>query len=224
MASDMFKPLATLLKDSSIGIGLSNHTVYCFDLEGLHFLAAYKNNVTMDNIDGFHHSWKCSQKEAQRLLEHFESLLPHLIRSTLSLNKTRKVIMRLTKPMADIMQMIETTVRINQDNIREMADYQDRGAELRKRLNIQRVFPKASGDETVNEIDKNVEAELERHANDITLKKTAIESKKRFIKEAENEKREILDAAARFGLFLKKNSITPYNDAMIEYLDHRIFE
>jgi len=40
--SNTFKPLATLPKGySSVRIGLSNYTVYYFDLEGFCFLAAY---------------------------------------------------------------------------------------------------------------------------------------------------------------------------------------
>ncbi len=38
------------------------------------------------------------------------------------------------------------------------------------------------------------------------------------IAELEDEKSEIVNACAHFGLFLKENSILPYNDAMDAYL------
>lgn len=40
-----------------------------------------------------------------------------------------------------------------------------------------------------------------------------------LIEELEEEKRAILKASAKFGLFLKKNSVMTYNDAMTGYID-----
>ena len=51
--------------------------------------AAQKNGVTMENIQDFRLSWEKSERETKRLIEHFRSLAPHFVRSTLSLNQTR---------------------------------------------------------------------------------------------------------------------------------------
>jgi hypothetical protein len=72
--------------------------------------------------------------------------------------------------------------------------------------------------------DEAVEERLAKNESDITLKETAIQNLKNKIAEARYEYKEIQDAAVRFGLFLKKNSITPYNDAMLAYLEHLIKE
>src|SRR5271170_545207 len=72
--------------------------------------------------------------------------------------------------------------------------------------------------------DEAVEERLLKNASDITLKEAAIQNLKNKIAEADYEYKEIQDAAVRFGIFLKKNSITPYNDAMLAYLDHLIKE
>jgi predicted GTPase len=70
--------------------------------------------------------------------------------------------------------------------------------------------------------DITVEQQLKVHASDITLRQTGIATLNTKIKEYEEEHNIIRMAAAKFGLFLKKNSITPYNDATVAYLDFLI--
>jgi hypothetical protein len=77
--------------------------------------------------------------------------------------------------------------------------------------------------EVLKEVDDEAVVKLlAKNADDIVLKEAAIENLKKKIAESDYEYKEIQDAAVRFGLFLKKNSITPYNDAMLAYLDHLI--
>ncbi|KAH6620210.1 hypothetical protein C7974DRAFT_228085 [Boeremia exigua] len=77
---------------------------------------------------------------------------------------------------------------------------------------------------TVMVVDTFVQRELEQNANLIQVRERGIESKKRIIKEFQQEYDAIKRAAGRFTLFLRKNSITPYNDATVEYLDFLIKE
>lgn len=303
---DTFKPLQALLGEhKDVGIPLSKYTVYCFDSESFRFLAAQKSGVDMENIDDYRRSWERSGKEAQRLLDHFRGLQPHLVKSTLSLNRTRELIAQLTKPMADITQTIETTIRVNEDNVQELMQKRVRGDELRARLKIKKVVlklrdlekprtvcsdrsciefrdngngktetiyksmchkecylsgittkvvgpPELAGcaafngqencakcghhwmqhlhvkyelhEETIDVKDSAIENQLQKNATDIILKQTAIEGIRKMIRESEAEHKQIQDAAVKFGLFLKRNSITPYNDAMLELLDHQIRE
>jgi hypothetical protein len=58
----------------------------------------------------------------------------------------------------------------------------------------------------------------------MTLRKTAYQNLNIRIGEYKQELESIRNAAAKFGVFLKKFSITPYNDATIAYLDHLIKE
>ncbi|KAI0008372.1 hypothetical protein F4779DRAFT_587417 [Xylariaceae sp. FL0662B] len=76
----------------------------------------------------------------------------------------------------------------------------------------------------VQDVDPDIQRSIQANVSDIKLKKSMISSLKTRIKEAEKELEEIRDAAAKFGLFLKKNSIAPYNDAMLAYLDEMIKE
>jgi hypothetical protein len=68
-------------------------------------------------------------------------------------------------------------------------------------------------------MDRQVEQHLERHTDTITLRQAAISDLDQRVKEYVQEHDAIRLAAAKLGLFLQKNSITPYNDATIAYLD-----
>jgi GTPase SAR1 family protein len=303
---DTFKPLERLLQEhSDVGLTLSRHTVYCFDSESFRFLAADKQGTRMDNEEDFRRSWQHSEGEARRLVQHFQSMPPHLVKSTLSLNRTRELIHQLTIPMANISRTIETTIRINEDNVELLSQFELKGEDLRSRVDFQKLVLVAveldkprtvcsdsscleyrddgygekktiykshchsscylrtvpqkvvgapelarctafSGgnqyctkssckhhwmkhlhvtyelkEETAVVKDKAIEEELAKNASDIEVQNKAIDSLKRQIEEARDEHAKIQLAAAKFGVFLKQNSITPYNDAMLDYIDHQ---
>ena len=118
---DAFGPLSDLLEEyRDVGIGLWVQTVYCFDSESFRFLAAHKNGVQMEQIDDFRLSWDRSWKEVKRLLEHFRTLPAHLVRSTLSLNRTRELIIQLSH----ISDKIDTAICINIQTLQELSNYQ----------------------------------------------------------------------------------------------------
>ncbi|KAI1802416.1 hypothetical protein F4811DRAFT_573088 [Daldinia bambusicola] len=67
--------------------------------------------------------------------------------------------------------------------------------------------------------DTEVERQIEANANDVILREAAIQGLNNLIAEYKEEHTTIQNASARFGVFLKKYSITPYNDTTLEYLD-----
>lgn len=67
--------------------------------------------------------------------------------------------------------------------------------------------------------DSEIERQLKANADDVTLRQTGIAQLDQNIKEYNEELNEIRRAAARFCLFLRKNSITVINDATLDYLD-----
>ncbi|KAL7900115.1 hypothetical protein HDV64DRAFT_245738 [Trichoderma sp. TUCIM 5745] len=71
----------------------------------------------------------------------------------------------------------------------------------------------------VQVIDSEIERQLKANADDVTLRQTGIAQLDQNIKEYNEELDEIRRAAARFCLFLRKNSITVINDATLDYLD-----
>ena len=79
--------------------------------------------------------------------------------------------------------------------------------------------------EVTNEVDDvGIRDQLQENLSDETRKQAAVTIIETRIAEYQKEQREIEQAAAKFGCFLKRNAITPYNDARIEYLNHLIRE
>ncbi|KAH9209981.1 hypothetical protein DL95DRAFT_413403 [Leptodontidium sp. 2 PMI_412] len=119
-------------------------TLNCFDSESFRYLAAYSQGVKIGDLDDYNKSWKRSMHESQRLLRHFQSLIPHQTRNTLSLNETRHLIAQLTRPMADIAQSIKSSIAINERNKRELQQKKDWEADTRRsKLHVQKVVPEA---------------------------------------------------------------------------------
>jgi GTPase SAR1 family protein len=300
---DTFGPLSTLLVDhADIGLSLTSKTAYCFDSESFRYLAAFKKNVPMDNEEDYRRSWNHSREEAMRLLEYFKSKPPHSVKSTVSLHGARQLVLALTKPMAEISQIIQRNISICEDKMLELQDTRLTGDKLRSRLHLDKmqldsrkldqprtvcadtscVEYKSDGKEEdkvvivykthchsscyltdvtadqiahpgliqcaafsgntycdvcshhwqkhlhvlyeleesiVSVMDTEVERQLVMNANDIMLRDTAIKELEERLKEYRDEHDQIQETTAKFGLFLKKNSITPYNDATLAYLD-----
>jgi hypothetical protein len=304
---DTYGPLKTLLGDHpDIGLSLTTHTTYCFDSESFRYLAAYKNNVFLDNEEDFRRSWQHSRTEALRLVKNFNSKPPHSVNSTLSLNGARELISELTKPMAEISQIIRANMALCADKEQELGNTRLTGNNLRKRVQLQRIqlHPKTldkprtvctdaacveykddgngngtvvtnyvthchpvcylsdvrpdsiahpglrkcaafSGDlckksscghrweqhqhvmyELVEKMatvtDSEIEKQLNANASDVMLRQTAIKELKRLGMEYGLEHKQIQQAAAQFGMFLKQNSLSPVNDATIAYIDSLI--
>lgn len=70
--------------------------------------------------------------------------------------------------------------------------------------------------------DESINAQITQKTNDAERKKVAIASREKLITEYRDEQQKIEKANAKFGFYLRQNSITPYNDARLAYLDHLI--
>ncbi|KAI1852962.1 hypothetical protein JX265_012851 [Neoarthrinium moseri] len=79
-------------------------------------------------------------------------------------------------------------------------------------------------EKTVRAVDPAVQIKIDANASAVQLKQTAIQSLEAQIQKSQEELQKIRDAAIRFAYFLKRKSITPYNDAMIAYIDMMIKE
>ncbi|KAL2830961.1 hypothetical protein BJY01DRAFT_260690 [Aspergillus pseudoustus] len=78
----------------------------------------------------------------------------------------------------------------------------------------------AKREETV--VDASVQRELTTTGSMIKAKQNAIQAIEKNIAELKEEHKQVQTAAAKFSLYLKHNSITHYNDATVEYLEHLI--
>ncbi|TGZ76808.1 hypothetical protein EX30DRAFT_228160 [Ascodesmis nigricans] len=297
------KALDDLYKQQGISIGLYPNTVYCFDSESFRYLAARHRGFDF----GYHNeavsSWETSAKEAQRLIQYFRSRTPHLVKETVNLNQTRKVLTSLTRPMAYITRTINDSIALNEDHIAALSNEKIKMVDLQSRLKIKTLQlqtvplqrprtvcsdnsctthqtengimrtvystkchdpcflddvaidkladPKLlncyafTGDKCnvckhswqmhlhvlyelsnimVEVDDENIKFAIENAKTDLDKREIAIQNKKDFIAELKKEYKTVQEAAVKFCIFLKKNSITPYNDATLEYLGHLIRE
>ncbi|KAI0384983.1 hypothetical protein F5Y04DRAFT_203063 [Hypomontagnella monticulosa] len=312
---DTFMPLQNLLEaygnaerpegsgNPRLRLGLYQHNTYYFDSESFRYLAAYTQGIDLGNRDEYSYSWNFSADESRRLLQYIKNLNPHRVKNTLSLNDTRKTITRLTKPMAEIMQMINASIALNEDNADELRAKELSLKELMPKLYIQQVelhayaldrprtvcgnpscfeyrngkngtkvtvyktschdpcylknveadtvgHPNLNGcaafsfgntciqcqhtwqehlhilyklhEETVTKPDPDIQDAIARNVSLIKIKQDAIKKLDERIEEYRLEHSKVQQAAVDFSFFLKANSITPYNDAMVEYLDQLI--
>jgi GTPase SAR1 family protein len=305
---DTYGPLKSLLgQHPDVGLKLETPTTYCFDSESFRYLAAVKSDVHMPNKLDFDRSWAQSRDETIRLITHFQSIPPHEVKNTMSLNGARQLISELTKPLAEISQIINSNIQLVEDQVQGLKDTRLKGDQLRNSLHVQKVqmnseklsMPRtvcAHGDcievrddgkgqntmviiykshchpvcylndvscdqmahpglihcaafngsntclncshqwqqhlhvlyelheEIVTVIDGGIQQQLNNHADDITLKQTAIAQHEKRVEEYKTEREIIRETAAKFCVFLKNNSLAPYNDALIAYLDFLIKE
>jgi len=139
MPGDTFKPLEALLHEyKEVEMGLYEHNVYCFDSESFRYLAARKQGVDMGLLEDNERSWDRSVTECQRLVKHFQTLKPHEVRSTLNLNETRNIIMKLTEPMTVIQGKIQVSIQVNEDEVKELERYQFTRSQLEQKLYVQK--------------------------------------------------------------------------------------
>jgi len=73
-------------------------------------------------------------------------------------------------------------------------------------------------------VDTSVKEMVDRSISAKAIKEQMIKKQERDIEEMNKELGEIKQACVKFACFLKLNAITPYNDAMAEYLNHLIKE
>ncbi|KAF2801544.1 uncharacterized protein BDZ99DRAFT_469550 [Mytilinidion resinicola] len=134
---DTFNPLEKLLDEYKDVIkGLYRDNVYCFDSESFRYLAARKKGIDIGNLDDYRRSWDHSAREANRLLQYTHNLIPHQVKSTLSLNETRYLISQLTKPMQQISKAITDSVAQNEKQMDDLKNTRATGLALQSKLNI----------------------------------------------------------------------------------------
>lgn len=136
---DTFDTLRNLLEQyGDVDIGLRQRNVYCFDSESFRYLAAQKqHNKSLGHLEETRSSWDYSVKESQRLLDHFQTILPHRVNGTVKLYETRRRILQMTEPMAEIAETMRTTIMVSEDCIKVLERHDLTKKELEEKLNIQ---------------------------------------------------------------------------------------
>ncbi|KAK7995647.1 hypothetical protein PG990_014420 [Apiospora arundinis] len=231
---DSMKPLKTLLaKHASLGLRLTPKNVFCFDSESFRCLAAKKQaDYTMNNLDDFRRSWDRSAKQTTALLEHVEIDVqrldeprtvckhPDCVEMVDVAGIKRPLYKSMCHDPCYLTDVDEDVVghsnllscvafRGNYGYCKECDHYWHQHLHIRY----------MQTERTVLDIDPHIQAKLDANASDVVLKKLGVKSLNNKITDSLESLMEVQDAAINFGLYLKKKSIAPYNDAMIEYLD-----
>jgi len=134
---DTMPALKTLLSEETLEIPVGPKTVYCYDSEAYRFLAAVKNNpsvnFTTDERKNSSQSLEKSITETKRMLEHIWSLPSHPIQRTLNLNLTRELVLKMVKPLAEISRNIQITKAILNEEAKEIEEMKESFKELKKK-------------------------------------------------------------------------------------------
>lgn len=128
--STFYKPGETLpalrilfAENPDVEIPLTKRTIYCMDNEPFRFLAALKHGINFSDKDrqDYDISWERAVEETTRLFEHIQTLKPHKVEDTLSLNDARKLIVDLSEPIAKISQNIQVNIAVVEDKKRKLS-------------------------------------------------------------------------------------------------------
>ncbi|PKY51376.1 hypothetical protein RhiirA4_446799 [Rhizophagus irregularis] len=136
------KQLEELKKRSSVEIKVGQNTIYCFDNESFRFLAAVKEpGISFTDADekNFSESWKKSVDESSRLIQYLVTCQPHIVKDTLSLNNSRNIVILLSKPLAEIGQLIQTNIKLIKEQQNEIANSNQTIEELKDKLYIPQI-------------------------------------------------------------------------------------
>ncbi|CAF1038121.1 unnamed protein product [Didymodactylos carnosus] len=303
----LLKQLLTELKQTTnVDVPFSKDNTFCFDNEAFRFVAAIKNNIpfTDEQKEDFRKSWDTSVKEASNLIIRINKCQPHHVKDTISLNEARRLIVELTRPIAEITQNIQLNIKVAEDKKRELINAEISISDLNKKLKIPAVdlkstslsYPRTVCTSTscvkfvkFGNIDKiNYVTHCHEHCylqgvaqdvvNNAALQKcSAMNSANQCTKcscgyekhmhityeteqintevidtsvqrnigsqqdaagairnfqnklqqritDLKTEQQKITEVCAKLSIFLYANSITPYNDDLIEYVNHLLRE
>ena len=136
---DTLPPLKKLLQENpNVEIQLNQDNVYCMDNEPFRFLCALHHGIKFDdnNMKNFSASWDKSVSETNRMFDRIATLEPHRLADTISLNEARKIIVTLTKPMAEISRNIQRNLEVVEDKTKEIEECKSSLAELQQKRKI----------------------------------------------------------------------------------------
>ena len=103
--------LKRILQDNNIEIGLNEETIFCVDNEAFRYLAATKQGVDFSEAKlSTSQSWKKSAKEISRMIQQFDTLEPHAVKNTLSINDVRRVLTAFSRPLTTVTTAIDTAI------------------------------------------------------------------------------------------------------------------
>ena len=117
-----------LSRNPDVDIKLTKETICCIDNESVRFLAALKQGIQFDDEQKKQYaiSWETSVKETERMIEYVSSLTPHKVKNTISLNDARRLVIALSRPIAEIGATIQSNIGVVEQRRKEAAQAGER--------------------------------------------------------------------------------------------------
>ena len=109
--------LEKLLLEKNIGIKAVQENTFCFDNEAFRLLACVLNGIAFeeDVMTIYEGSWSRACNETNRLLQHITTnTRPHVVKDTISLNDSRRIIVGLSRPL----QEFSATIKRNEEGVK----------------------------------------------------------------------------------------------------------
>ncbi|RGP67000.1 hypothetical protein FLONG3_8658 [Fusarium longipes] len=137
---DCYSILKRTLKEySNVKFDLDLQTSYSFDAESFRYLATLYRGFAGGDERKARESWDRSKADALRFLQHVDSLKPHNLEQTLSMEGVRGAVRQLMVPMVRVSQAIKENIELLDENLKDLQDTRLTGDKLRKRLHLQRI-------------------------------------------------------------------------------------
>ena len=130
----MLKKLISEYKGATVSVTSNN--LFCFDNEAFRFLACLKNGVRFgeQDIQTYSSSWQRAVAETGKLFEHILQLKPHSVQHTVSLNNARRIILELSKPLAQTAANVQSNIDAAERKKKELQASKKTASELKDRL------------------------------------------------------------------------------------------
>ena len=212
---DTLPLLNTQLQYRNIGIQATPDNYFCFDNEPFRFLACVKNELKFSQtyIGTYIMSWEQSVNEIKRLLQYIDTKLkPHKVRETMSMNEARRIILAMSKPLAEVAKNINYNVqeaeRVKQQKASFKQEIETKIKELKEEerllmrasakfgsfLNANAIIP--YNDAVIDYLDMRIEHEKMKPKD---IKNNTLLSRMVDTTRAYERQRQILDMAIRTG-------------------------
>lgn len=137
---DCFPILKRKLREyADVDLDLDRQRAYSFDAESFRCLAALYRGFQGNDDRRSRESWDRSRAEALRFLEHVDSLKPHDVGQTLSMDGARRAVEQLLIPMVQVSQEIKQNITLLGDKLKELQNTRLKGDRLRKKLHLERI-------------------------------------------------------------------------------------
>ena len=133
--------LSEVKQTSGVDIQAVASNIFCFDNESFRFLAALQNGITFPESEqqDFAQSWRKSVETSRKMVEYIMGLPVLNVQDTVSLMASRKIILQLAKPMAEVARNIQVNIKTLEDKKDELNSIDSSLKDIGDKLYIEQI-------------------------------------------------------------------------------------